>query len=210
MPPSLATAPEKPVAVVVKNEGTASLGIFPTVASHAIEAAADIVLVTMLTLFMLLRREDLRYRLIQMIGHGRLTITTRAIDEAGERISRFLLMQSSVNTAFGTLFCLGLYLIGVPYAFLWGFLTAVLRFVPYVGTWLSLLFPLALSLIEPGWLKPLEVLGLFVTLELLTANVLEPLLFSHSTGTSALALLFAAAFWLWIWGPIGFWSCPRR
>lgn len=195
--------PEKAVPVVVQNQRSDSLGLVPTVATHTIEVVADIVLVVMLTVFMLLRREDLRYRLIQMVGHGRLTVTTRAIDEAGQRISSFLLMQLSVNTVLGTLLALGLYLIGVPYGFLWGFLTALLRFIPYIGTWVSLLFPLALSLADPGWLKPLEVIGVFLTLELLTANILEPLLFSHTTGTSPLALLFAAAFWLWIWGPIG-------
>ena len=194
---------ERPVPVVVQSEPSRSMAIFPAVATGAIEFAADFVLVIMLTLLMLMRREDLRNRLIQMVGHGRLTITTRAIDEAGGRISKYLLMQLSVNTVFGTLFCFGLFLIGVPYAFLWGFLTAVLRFIPYVGTWVSLLFPLALSITEPGWLKPLEVVCLFVTLELLTANLLEPLLFSHSTGASALALLLAAAFWFWVWGPIG-------
>jgi len=195
---------DRPMKVVVQDEQPAYLNWFPVLAVPVIEMLASLALIVMLIVFMLIMREDLRFRVIQLIGHGRLTVTTRALDEATERISAFLFVQLIVNVGFGTILGVGLALLGVPYAFLWGFLAAALRFVPYIGTWLSLLFPLALSVaIAPDWYQPLLVFGLFLVLEVLTANVLEPLLFSHSTGVSPVALLVAAAFWTWLWGPIG-------
>lgn len=195
---------KEPQPVVVQNEHPVYLSIFPAVAGTVAEVLASVVLVVMLVVFMLIRREDLRFRLIQMVGRGRLTLTTRALDEAAERISAFLVMQLTVNAGFGVVWFLCLAVIGVPFAFLWGVLALVLRFVPYLGTWVSLAFPLVLSVaVSPDWVKPIEVFAVFLALELLTANVLEPLLFSHSTGVSAVALLVAAAFWIWLWGPIG-------
>jgi hypothetical protein len=155
-------------------------------------------------IFMLLERQELRNRLIRLIGYGRLTTTTRALDEAGQRISRYLLMQTIINGSFGLGIGLGLFLIGVPYAVLWGFLAAALRFVPYVGPWaaaaLVTLFSLAVS---PGWLQPLLVAGLFVILELPSNMVMEPMLYGQSAGASQVALLVAAVFWTWLWGPLG-------
>ncbi len=176
----------------------------PTVARPLLEVLADAGLVVMLVIFMLLRREDLRNRLLRLIGHGRLTVTTRALDDAGTRISRYLLMQLSINSGLGAAVIVGLWFLGVPYAFLWGFLTAILRFVPYIGSWLSMLLPMTISVaISQGWFQPVAILVLYAVLELTTANVIEPLLFSHSTGISSVALLVSAAFWTWLWGPIG-------
>src|SRR5207249_3253842 len=119
-------------------------------------------------------------------------------------ISRYLVMQLTINTAFGVVLGAVLFLIGLPYALLWAFLTAVLRFVPFVGTWLSLLMPLTISVaVADTWWQPVLLVIVFATIELVTANVIEPLLFSHSTGISSIALLVAAAFWTWLWGPIG-------
>ena len=153
---------------------------------------------------MLLKREDLRNRLLRLAGHGRLTVMTKAVDEAGQRISRFLLMQACVNAGCGVLFTGALLVIGVPYAPLWGFVLALLRYVPYIGSWGALLLPLIVSLVLlPGWWQPLAVLGCFVVLELVAANVVEPLVFGHTIGVSEVALLIAAAFWAFLWGPIG-------
>jgi predicted PurR-regulated permease PerM len=168
------------------------------------EPLATSVLIIVLVLFMLIKREDLRNRMLSLVGHGRLTDTTRLVGDAADRISTFLLTQLFVNTGFGIAFGLGLFLIGVPYALLWAFLTAVLRFVPYVGSWIALAFPLLLSFaMSPTWSQPLLLLGMFALLDLVCANVIEPLLFGHRTGVAPIALLVAAVFWSWVWGPIG-------
>jgi hypothetical protein len=153
---------------------------------------------------MLANREDLRDRLIGLIGHGRLTSTTRAMSDAAERVGRYLLSQLAVNIGFGMVFALGLALIGIPFAPLWGFLAAALRFIPYLGTWAAVAFPLLFSVaLAPDWTQPLLLLGFFAVLDLLVGQVIEPLVFGHGTGLSPIALLVAAAFWTWIWGPVG-------
>jgi predicted PurR-regulated permease PerM len=157
-----------------------------------------------LLIFMLIRREDLRDRVLSLVGHGRLTLTTKALDEAAERISRYLLMQLIVNGSYGTAVGAGLYLIGVPYAALWGFFAAVLRYIPYLGPWLAALFPLALSvLVSESWSPPLMVLGLFLVLELISNMLIEPWLYGRGVGVSETATLVMIAFWTWLWGPIG-------
>lgn len=190
--------------VLVPQEQPTSFESISTIAGAVLEPVADAGLVLILVVFMLIRREDLRNRFIGLLGHGRLTGTTRVLVESAHRLSRFLLMQLSVNACFGTVLGIVLLLIGVPYWFLWGFLAMVLRFVPYIGTWLAAALPTILSFaISPGWAQPLLVLASFIVLDMLTANAVEPLLFGHSTGVSPLALLVAAVFWTWVWGPIG-------
>jgi predicted PurR-regulated permease PerM len=174
----------------------------------AVEVLFDAVFVIVLVIFILVQREDLRNRLLRLIGHDRRTaVTTKAVDEATHRISRYLLMQLVVNACVGLVIGTGLFVFGVPYAPLWGFLVSVLRFVPYVGVWVALAAPALLSVaLSPEtreWMQPLEVLGLFAAVELVTANVIEPLVFGKSAGISPVALLVAAIFWTWLWGPIG-------
>ena len=154
--------------------------------------------------FMLVQREDLRNRLIRLIGYGHLTLTTKALEEAGQRISRYLLMQSIINTSFGIAVGIALYFIGLPYALLWGFLAAMLRFIPYVGPWAATIMPGALSLIVfEGWMWPALVVAVFLVLELVNNMILEPLLYGESAGVSEVGLLIAIAFWTWLWGPVG-------
>lgn len=161
-------------------------------------------LVLLLVIFMLLQREDLRSRIIRLIGQGRISATTRAMDDAGARVSRYLLMQLIVNVTYGIPVAVGLYFIGVPNAMLWGAFAIVLRFIPYVGPWIAASFPIALSLaVSPGWMMPLMTIALFVVLELLSNNVMEPWLYGSSTGVSSIALIIAAVFWTWLWGPVG-------
>jgi predicted PurR-regulated permease PerM len=161
-------------------------------------------LVLLLVIFMLLKREDLRRRLIRLVGRGRISATTGALDDAGARVRRYLLMQLVVNVSYGIVVATGLYFIGVPNAVLWGTCAAVLRFIPYVGSWIGAAIPIALSLaVSPGWFMPLLTLGLFVVLELLASNVMEPWVYGSSTGVSPIALIFAAIFWTWLWGPVG-------
>lgn len=161
-------------------------------------------LVIALVIFMLLERRDLRDRLIGLAGHGRLTATTRAFDEAGSRVSRQLLMQSVVNAVYGMAAGIGLYLLGVPYPLVWGVLGAVLRFVPYVGPVVGATAPILISLAAlPGWSDPLWVVALFVVLELFTNLVLETALYAGAAGVSQVALLVSVGFWTWLWGPLG-------
>ena len=192
------------VVVVPPGETSSALSRYASIAGAVLEPVASAGLVLILVIFMLMRREDLRNRIIGMLGHTRLTGTTRVLVESAQRVGRFLLMQLAINTGFGVLFGLGLLLIGVPYWLLWGALALVLRFVPYLGSWLAASLPLLVSVaLGPGWGQPLLVLGWFLFLELVTANVAEPLLFGHSTGVSPLALMVAALFWTWVWGPVG-------
>jgi predicted PurR-regulated permease PerM len=161
-------------------------------------------LVLLLVIFMLLKREDLRSRLIRLIGQGRISATTQAMSDAGARVRRYLLMQLVVNATYGLVVAVGLYFIGVPNAVLWGMSAAMLRFIPYVGPWIGAAIPIAVALaVSPGWIMPLLTLGLFVVLELLSNNVMEPWLYGASTGVSPIALIFAAVGWTWLWGPVG-------
>ena len=160
--------------------------------------------VIIFTVFMLIQREDLRDRLLHLVSPERLSITTQAVDEAGQRVGKYLLMQAAVNVCYGTLVTLGLFAIGVPAAALWGLLAALLRFVPYLGAPISAIGPLVLSVgaFASSW-PVLATAGLFVTLELLTANVAEPLLYGNSAGLSPVAILVSATFWTWLWGGVG-------
>jgi predicted PurR-regulated permease PerM len=188
---------DKPVPVVVKSQPSMQ---FPAV----LEALGNVGLVLVLVIFMLLERLQLRDRLIRVIGFGRIATTTKAMDEAAQRISHYLTMQTLINGTFGAGVALGTLLIGLPYAFVWGFLAAGLRFIPYVGPWAgALLVSLAGLAVFDGWLQPVLIAGLFIVLELFTNLVLETYLYSQSAGVSQVALLLAIAFWTWIWGPIG-------
>ena len=161
-------------------------------------------LVLVLVIFMLLERRDLRDRLIGLFGLGRLTITTKAFDEAGSRVSRQLLMQSLVNLLYGIVAGIGLYLLGVPYALVWAALGAALRFIPYLGPVLGAAAPILVSLAAlQGWTGPLSVIALFIVLELFTNLVLETVLYAGAAGVSQVALLVSVAFWTWLWGPFG-------
>jgi predicted PurR-regulated permease PerM len=190
---------DKPVPVVVKPQSPAFWQL-PAV----IEVLGNLGFVLVLVIFMLLERLTLRDRLIRVIGFGRMATTTKAMDEAAQRISQYLTMQTVINGTFGLGVLLSALLIGLPYAFLWGCLAAVLRFIPYVGPWAAALIVSVVSLaVFEGWLRPVLIVGLFIVLELLTSMVLETHLYSQSAGVSQVALLLAIAFWTWMWGPIG-------
>jgi predicted PurR-regulated permease PerM len=195
---------EKPREVVVKAEESSTFWPVPPAVGPTVERFASAGLVIVLVIFMLIYREDLRNRLIRLIGYGRLTVTTKALEEAGDRISHYLLMQTIINASFGLAIGSAFFLIGLPYAVLWGFLAAVLRFIPYIGPFSVAIMPSALSLaVFQGWLWPIVVVGLFLVLELLNNMVLEPLLYGESAGVSKVGLLVAIAFWTWLWGPVG-------
>lgn len=191
---------EKPTPVVIHGDQKALL----TRVTAWMEPLASVGLVALLVVFMLFERVEMRNRLIRLVGHGRLTLTTKALDEAAERISGYLLGQSLVNGGIGLAFGVGLYFIGIPYALLWGAVLAVLRFVPYVGVWLGVLPSILFSLATfDGWTKPLWIVALFVALELVISVGIEPVLYSNRAGVSKVALLVAVAVWTWLWGPMG-------
>ena len=160
--------------------------------------------VIVLVAFLLMRLHDLRERVIRVLGARNLFLTTEALDDAGERISRYLLMQILINGWTGLCVTAGLWYLGVPNAALWGVLTLLLRFIPYVGCWAAAAMPFILSFAAfEDWTRPLGVVGLFAALELFNYVVLEPWLYGSRTGLSPVALLLAAAFWTWVWGFAG-------
>src|ERR1700675_4020774 len=162
------------------------------------------VIVVVLTIFMLAGREDLRNRLIGLVGRGHLNVMTQALDDAGSRVSRYLLLQLVINACFGVVIGLGLYFIGIPNSMLWGVVAGLLRFLPYVGSPLASVLPILLSLaIFPTWTGPVATIGFYLIAEMLVGNFLEPLIYGAHTGISSFAILFAAIFWTLIWGPIG-------
>lgn len=161
-------------------------------------------IVIVFAVFMLVKREDLRNRLIRLAGQGRLTVVTQALDDASRRLSRYLYLQFLVNALYGGMFGAGLYLIGVPHPLLWSVLAALLRLIPYIGTAAAAGFPALMAMaVFPGWHQALLVVALFVTLEIMVSNALEPWLYGSHTGISSLAILVAAVFWAGLWGPIG-------
>jgi predicted PurR-regulated permease PerM len=169
-----------------------------------LEPVGGAVFVFVLLAFMLIQQRELRARVLRLFGSDRLAETTRALDEAGERISRYLLTQTALNATFGVTIAIGLFVLGLPFALTWGALGASLRFIPYVGAWVAAALPILVSLaVFDGWVKPLLIVGLFAVSETIIAFVLEPLFFAKSAGVSSIALLISVAFWSWLWGPIG-------
>jgi predicted PurR-regulated permease PerM len=165
---------------------------------------ASVGIVLIVTLFVLLQKEDLRDRVIRLLGAGDLHRTTAALDDAAGRLSRYFLTQLGINIVFGMTVGVGLHWIGVPNPMLWAILAAIFRFVPYVGALLSASLPIALAAaVDPGWTMAVWTFGLYLVAELIVSQVAEPILYGHSTGMSPFAVIVSAIFWTWIWGPIG-------
>ncbi len=159
------------------------------------------IVVVVFVVFMLLERADLRDRLIRLLGAQDLYMATQALDDAANRVTRYLLMQTIINSVQGIALAIGLYFIGVPNAMLWGTIAIAMRFIPFIGAWISASLPIAMSFaVFDDWMHPMMIIGLYAGLELITANIVEPLLYGTGTGISSLALLVAAAFWTWLWG----------
>ena len=194
----------KPREVVVTGEENSGFWPIPLATGPMVERLAAAGFALVLVMFMLIQREELRNRLIRIFGYSRLTVTTKALEEAGQRISRYLLAQLLINSGFGLAVGTVLFMIGVPYALLFGFMGTLLRFIPYVGPWAAALMPTALSLAYfPGWITSLMVVGAFVIIELVINLLLEPRFYGESAGVSEIAILIMAAFWTWLWGPVG-------
>jgi predicted PurR-regulated permease PerM len=205
-PPATITAENaRPVRVeVVRTAETGSIQMLTGVLWPVVGPLANAFVVIVIVIFMLMAGADLRDRLIHLVGRRRLRVTTQALDEVGLRISRYLRAQLMVNASFGLAIGIGLHFIGIPNAVFWGLLSMVLRFLPYIGTWIAAALPFALALaIFESWTHPLLTIGLFVTVGLLVSNVVEPLLYGATTEISPLAVIVSALFWTWLWGGVG-------
>ena len=181
-------------------DGSALTGMLGTAGEGLGNAATVVVFV----IFMLIRQHELRNRLMRLAGFRHVTAVTRAMDETGDRVGRYLLMQALINGVYGTVLAVGLYFIGLPYVVLWGVLAALFRFIPYVGPLAVAVLPSVLSLaVFNDWQHPLMVVGLIAMLELITNMLVEPVVYGNSVGVSDFALLVAIVFWTWLWGSIG-------
>ncbi len=199
-----APARKTPQPVVVENPTPVGFAGLRAMLGPVTGVLASVGFVVVLVIFMLMERQRLLERLIRLAGTRRVTLTTKILTDAAERIGYYLQLQSLINTGFGIAIGVGLFLIGVPYALLFGVLAALLRFVPYVGVWVAAGSAALVTLaVFEGWREPAMVLALFTLVELSIYLVIEPLLYSHSAGVSPLALLITLAFWTWLWGPIG-------
>ncbi|WP_445329372.1 AI-2E family transporter [Xanthobacter lutulentifluminis] len=194
----------RPVPVEVRQPAPGALGTLSAVAAPLLHPLATFGMVFIFVLFILLQREDLRNRFVRLAGAHDLQRTTAALDDAATRLSRFFLTQVALNAAFGAVIGLGLWAIGVPSPLLWGLAAAVLRFVPYVGAAIAAALPIGLALaVDAGWTMVLATVALFLVVEPLVGHVIEPLLYGRSTGLSPVAVIAAAVFWTWLWGPVG-------
>ncbi len=194
----------KPVLVEVREPETSPLQILQSIAGPLLEPLAQFVIVLVFVAFILLQKEDLRDRFVRLAGSGDMQRTSVALDDAATRLSRYLLRQTLINSCFGVTIAVGLWLIGIPTAGLWGLVAALGRFVPYVGVPLATAFPLAIAFaVDPGWHMILWVALLFLSLETVIRQMIEPYVYGRSMGLSAAAVVVAAVFWTWLWGPVG-------
>jgi predicted PurR-regulated permease PerM len=202
--PRLPGTTTKPIPVEVRQPEASALQTFAALITPLVNPLAMTGIVVIFVIFILLQREDLRNRMIRLAGAHDLQKTTLAIDEAGYRLSRLLLAQLALNAGFGVVIGIGLWLIGVPSAPLWGILAMALRFVPYIGAVIAAILPLIVAAaVGEGWSMMLWTAALFLTAEPLAGQVVEPMLYGHSSGLSPVAIVVSATFWTWLWGPIG-------
>jgi len=195
---------QQPVPVEVHEPAWGPFAIVETIAGDALSSLETTFIVVIFVIFILLQREDLRNRFIRLAGSSDLHRTTLAMNDAAGRLSRLFLVQTLVNASFGVIIGVGLYFIGLPSPILWGVVASLLRFVPYLGPLIGAGFPMALAAaIDPGWSMALETLALFLFVETIIGQVVEPWLYGHNTGISPIAVVISATFWWWMWGTVG-------
>lgn len=194
----------EPSEVVMKSSRQEWIGMVTGRLSNLVTPLGYLVLALVLAVFMLIKREALRNRLIHLVGDSSMTAATNAVDDASARISRYLRVQFLINSCFGLLWGTGLYFIGLDYFLLWGFLGGTLRYIPYIGASLAAMLPLALSLAQfPGWWPTIMILALLLVMEFTCNNIIEPSLYGQSIGVSEVGMLISTAFWALLWGPVG-------
>lgn len=206
--PAAATGPSngqrRPVLVEIANSPVSPFVVVKTILAPILGPLETTVIVLIVAMFVLMQKEDLRDRFIRVFGSSDLHRATLAMNDAGQRLSRYFLSQLTVNASFGTVIGLGLWTIGIPTPAMWGILAGLLRFVPYIGSFLAAIAPMALgAAVDPGWSTAIYVGLLFLGVELLTGYVVEPLLYGHLTGLSPVSVIVSAIFWTWLWGPVG-------
>ncbi|MGO4706249.1 AI-2E family transporter [Microvirga sp. 2MCAF38] len=204
-PPSSVAPPEqKPLPVEVHQPEQTSLELVQDILVPALKPFATIGIVFVVLIFILLQREDLRDRMIRLFGATDLHRTTVAMDDGARRLSRFFLTQLALNASYGVFIALGLWAIGVPSPILWGIFAALMRFVPYIGSVIAAILPALLAAaVDSGWTMTIMTLALFLISEPIMGQIVEPLVYGQSTGLSPFAVVVAAIFWTWLWGPVG-------
>jgi predicted PurR-regulated permease PerM len=205
-PTSLAEhgASDRPIPVEIKQPNPGALDTLAALITPLIHPLTTTGIVAIFVIFILLQRQDLKNRLIRLAGAQDLQRTTAALDDAGQRLSRLFLTQLALNASFGLVIGIGLWIIGVPSAPLWGMLAMIMRFVPYIGALISAIFPLVLAAaVGPGWTMVLMTAALFLVAETIVGQAIEPLVSGQSTGLSPVAVIASATFWTWLWGPVG-------
>ena len=181
-----------------------ALVVVRTIAQPLLSPLASVGIVVVFVIFVLLSREDLRDRLVRLVGRRDLHRTILAMNDAARRLSRYFLIQLALNSGFGAFIAAGLWLAGLPSPLLWGILAGLMRFVPFIGSFIAVAPPFLLALaVTPGWSLALVVLALFLLSDMAMGQVIEPLLYGHSTGLSPIAVILSAAFWAFLWGPVG-------
>jgi predicted PurR-regulated permease PerM len=194
----------RPIPVEVRQPDPGALQVLAALIEPLIHPLTTTGIVVIFVIFILLQQNDLRNRLVRLAGSKDLHRTTAALDDAGQRLSRLFLTQLTLNAAFGIVIGAALWLIGVPSAPLWGMLAMIMRFVPYIGALISAIFPLILAAaVGSGWTMVLMTAALFLIAETVVGQAIEPMIYGHSTGLSPVAVITAATFWTWLWGPIG-------
>ncbi|HEV2564500.1 MAG TPA: AI-2E family transporter [Microvirga sp.] len=204
--PAAPPAPQEPgpLPVEVHEPDPTPVQVARNVLLPLLEPLATMGIVFVVLVFILMQREDLRDRMIRLFGASDLHRTTAAMDDAARRLSRYFLTQLALNASFGVVAAVGLWLIGVPSPILWGVFAALMRFVPYIGSFLAAVPPILLAAaVDPGWSMALIALALFAIGEPLMGHVVEPIVYGQSTGLSPFAVVISAIFWTWIWGPVG-------
>jgi len=195
---------QKAVPVVIRSPNSSPLQIIRNVMGSFLNVLTTLFLVTVFCIFMLMGRDDLRDRLLRIVGSRNAKLTNHVLSDTAHRLSRYLLMQLVVNLMYGIPIGLGLWWIGIPNPLLWGILASLFRYIPYAGPWIAASLPFTVAFaVSPDWVKPALVLAVFAVVEILTANFVEPFVYGNSTGITPLAVLLAAVFWAWLWGPTG-------
>jgi predicted PurR-regulated permease PerM len=203
-PAAKVTVGQKPVLVEISSQQDTPIHLIQAIVGPLLDPLATIFIVVIFVIFILFQKDDLRDRFIRLAGSNDLRRTTVALDDGATRLSRYLLMQTGINTCFGILVGSGLWLIGIPNAGLWGLIGAMFRFVPYVGVPVAAAVPVALAFaIDPQWTKMLLTLLVYVAIEPALGQFVEPVIYGRSIGLSATAVVVAATFWTWVWGPVG-------
>jgi predicted PurR-regulated permease PerM len=203
-PPPEQTGDQKPVPVEIHEGSPKPLELFQRLAGTVLPPLVTAGIVLLFVIFILLQREDLRDRLIRLLGASDLQRSTAAVTDAASRLSKYFLRQVLINSAFGLFITFGLWLIGIPTPIVWGILATLMRFVPYIGSYIAAAFPLLLAIVvDPGWGTFLLTGSLYLVSELIMGQVVEPLVYAQGTGLSPVAVVLSTVFWAWLWGPIG-------